>query len=181
MGNPLSQEQIDNIQIDYAIVFANYGEVDQEKIGPTKGGAEFSATKNIYDIEYDGKMGKTKGMQNVDEINASLKFSVLDTQLKTLEMVLASQAEFDEGTGKISNNQGGIIDSSKYLKNLTMFAKTVNGKFKKITLFNAMNESDFVLGAKPKVEGEIPIEVFAHHDPIVMGDIYDIQDVDAIA
>lgn len=64
---------------------------------------------------------------------------------------------------------------------MTMFAKVVGGGYKKITLYNAMSEADFTLTAAPKSEGEMPLEVYAHWDP--MDDtqpLYEIEDVDAI-
>lgn len=176
----LKQEQLDNIQIDYGIVILNYDETDAERLGPTKGGAEFNATKNIRDVEYDGQKGKTKNLQVIDEINASLKFSILDTQLSTLAKVMP-QSDYDQTAGLIKNAKLGAIPASKYFKNITMFAKTMNGKYKKITLFNAMNESDFVLSSAPKAEGEIALEVYAHWDPLeVSEDLYTIDEVDSI-
>ncbi|MFY0758730.1 hypothetical protein AB1K32_07605 [Metabacillus dongyingensis] len=179
METNLTQEQIENIQIDYGMVFANYGELDARRIGPTKGGAEFNATKNIRDIEFDGMLGKSKGMQVIDEMNASLKFSILDTSLETLALTMP-QADYNETTKVLKNNLGGAIPASKYLKNITMFAKVMNGKYKKITLFNALNESDFVLSSAPKAEGEIALEIFAHWDPTNMSDLYSIEDVTSI-
>ncbi len=69
----LTQQQIENIQIDYGIVYVNYGDTDQKLLGPTRGGGEFVATATIRDIEYDGSKGKTKGMQVVDDITAQLE------------------------------------------------------------------------------------------------------------
>jgi hypothetical protein len=177
----LKKEQIENIQIDYGIVILNYGETTQERLGPTKGGAEFNATKNIREIEYDGSLGKTMGMQVIDEINALLKFTILDTQLATLAKTMP-QADYDEVTKIIKNNKGGVIPTSKYFKNITMFAKVAKGGYKKITLFNALNESDFVLSSAPKAEGEVALEFYAHWDPEeVTDDLYSIEDVAAIA
>jgi hypothetical protein len=158
----------------------NYGEANAERLGPTKGGAEFNATKNIRDLEFDGQIGKTMGMQVIDEMNASLKFSILDTQLATIAKMMP-QADYNETTKVIKNTQGGIIPASKYSKNITMFAKVAKGGYKKITLFNAMNESDFVLSSAPKAEGEIALEVFAHWDPEeITTDLYSIEDVASI-
>ncbi|MBO0962495.1 hypothetical protein J1P26_22635 [Neobacillus sp. MM2021_6] len=177
----LKKEQMENIQIDYGIVILNYGEEDAERLGPTKGGAEFNATKNIRDIEFDGAMGKTKGMQVIDEMDASLKFSILDTSLSTLAKTMP-QADYDGVAKIIKNGAGGAIPASKYFKNITMFAKTMKGTYKKITLYNAMNESDFVLSSAPKAEGEIALEVFAHWDPEeVEENLYSIEDVTSIS
>jgi hypothetical protein len=176
----LKKEQIENIQIDYGIVILNYGETGAERLGPTKGGAEFNATKNIRDIEYDGALGKTMGMQVIDEMDASLKFSILDTQLSTIAKVMP-QADYDATAKIIKNTKGGLIPASKYFKNITMFAKVAKGGYKKITLFNALNESDFVLSSAPKAEGEIALEVFAHWDPEeITTDLYLIEDVTSI-
>lgn len=165
MGKPkLKKEQIENVQIDYGLIIMNYGEPDQERLGPTRGGGEFNATKNIRDIEYDGQPGKTKSLQTIDEINALLKTTILDTQLSTLAKIMP-HADYDEATKIIKNAQLGAIPLSKYLKNITMFAKVINGGYKKITLFNAMNETDFVLTAGPKAEGEVAVEFHAHYDP----------------
>lgn len=185
MVQKLKQEQIENIQIDYGIVIANYGELNAKRIGPTRGGAEFSATKNIRDIEYDGQLGKAMGLQVIDEINASLTFSIMDTSLETLGLLMphADFVEEDNGgtiTNVVKNTQGGVIPESKYLKNITMFAKLVGGGYKMITLFNALNEGDFVLSSAPKAEGEIPIEVYAHWNPETMEDLYRIEDIAAI-
>jgi hypothetical protein len=174
------KEQIENIQIDYGIVILNYGETDAERLGPTKGGAEFSATKTIQDIEFDGRMGKTKGLQVIDEMDALLKFNIMDTSLSTLAKIMP-QADYDETSKIIKNGQGGAVPASKYFKNITMFAKTLKGNYKKITLFNAMNESDFVLSSAPKAQGEIALEVYAHWDPEeVNGDLYEIEDIEDV-
>lgn len=178
--NNLTTEQIEGIQIDYGIVFADYGEASQRKLGPTRGGGEFTASKNIREIEYDGRLGKTKGAQVIDEINAMLKTSILDMSQETVALTMP-QADLVDGV--IQNNTGGLIPASKYLKNITMFCKTIGGDYKKITLFNAMNESDFTFTAAPKAEGLVALEVWAHWDATDQGDgkLYKIEDIGSIS
>ena len=178
--NNLTQEQIEAIQIDYGIVFVDYGELTQRKLGPTRGGGEFTASKNIRNIEYDGSLGKTKGMQVIDEINAMLKCSILDMSQETLELTMP-QADLDSGTDVITNNTGGLIPDSKYLTNITMFCKTIGGDYKKITLYNAMNEGDFTFAAAPKAEGIVALEVYAHWDATDQTQpLFEIEDVGSI-
>lgn len=176
----LTQEQIENIQIDHGLVYVDYGEVTQRKLGPTRGGAQFSATKNIRDIEYDGRLGKTKGAQVIDEMGATLTFELMDTSLQNVDLALP---QGQNSGGVVSSGLPGLIAASKYLTNITMFAKVAGGKYKKITLFNAMNEADFILSAAPKTEGAIPFEVHAHWDPQSenVGDLFTIEDVEAIS
>ncbi|WP_461367681.1 Ig-like domain-containing domain [Candidatus Darwinibacter acetoxidans] len=179
----LTQQQVENIQIDYGLVFVNYGETDQKQLGPTRGGGEFVVTKNIRDIEFDERKGKTKGIQVVDSIDAQLTVTHLDASLETLQLAMP-YAKLDELGKKISCGAGalGVIPDEAYLKNITMFAKVIGGNYKKITLYNAMSEADFTLTAAPKGEGEMPLEVYAHwdaYDDTAL--LYEIEDVPSIA
>ena len=56
----LTQNDINKIQIDEGIVVLDYGESSEKVLAPTRGGAEFTATPSIRDIEFDGRKGKTK-------------------------------------------------------------------------------------------------------------------------
>lgn len=176
----LTEQQIENIQIDHGIVFANYGEADQRMLGPTRGGGVFTVTANIRDIEYDGRKGKTKGLQVVDEIDAQLTVTHLDSSLDTLQMAMP-YAKLDDGKIVCGSVSMGLIPEEAYLKNITMFCKTVGGEYKKIALFNALSEADFSLTAAPKGEGEMPLEVYAHWDPKDSSqNLYTIEDVENI-
>ena len=177
----LTQEQIENIQIDYGIVYINYGETGERQLAPTRGGGTFTVAKNIREIEYDGRKGKTKGMQVVDEINATLSVPLLCASMDNLALAMpwATYAN-----GKLSAKSGnlGAIQDSAYLSNITMFAKVIGGGYKKITLYNAMAENDFSLAAAPKAEGVIQLEVSAHWDAENdAADLYDIEDVENIS
>ena len=178
----LTQEQIENIQIDYGIVYVNYGETDEAQLGPTRGGGEFVASATIRDIEFDGSKGKTKGMQVVDDITAQLNVTQLNTSIDTLKMALPF-AKYDDTTGKLSvgADSVGIVPDSAYLKNITMFAKTVKGEYKKITLYNAMSENGLTFAAVPKAEGTIALNVYAHWDAVDdTKDLFDIEDIASI-
>lgn len=182
MGEGLTQKQLESIQIDYGILYANYGGQGAVRIGPIRGGGEFTVSAEIRDIEYDGSKGKTKGVQVIDELNAMLKFSLMDTTLATLAKLMPYGA-YDEDTKAITAAKLGVIPASSYLENLTMFAKTIGGAYKKITLYNAMNEANFVLPAAPKGEGVIPMEVHAHWDYAggPTDNLYKIEDIDNIS
>jgi len=178
----LTRQQVENIQIDHGLVFVNYGKTDQKQLGPTRGGGEFVVTKNIRDIEFDGRKGKTKRLQVIDEIDAQLTVTHLDASLETLQLAMP-YAKYDETGKKITcgNDSVGIIPEEAYLKNVTMFAKVVGGGYKKITLYNAMSEADFTLTAAPKAEGEMPLEVYAHWDAYDdTAPLYEIEDIEAI-
>lgn len=160
------KEKLQEIQIDYGIVFKNYGEVDQERVGPTRGGGQLTVTATYRQIEHDGSAGPTKGLEVVDDIVAVLAVTNLDSSLDSLSLSLP-YAKYDKDNKKITVNREsiGVVKDAAFLKNITMFAKTVKGEYKKITLFNAMSKNDFVLAAVPKGEGTVALEIHAHWDP----------------
>ena len=161
----LTQEQIDGIQIDYGVIYANKGEVDERLLGPTRGGGEFKATASIRDIEFDGQRGKTKGMQVTESIDAVLSVVHLDTSMGSLADAMP-YATYDDVLGTITCGSAnvGVMPETSYLKNITMYCKTVKGDYRKITIYNALNEADFALKAAPKGEGEVSLEFNAHWD-----------------
>ncbi len=184
----VTKTQIENVQIDYGIVYTNYGETDSAKLSPCRGGGEFSVDNKIRDIEFDGSNGKTKGMQVIEEINATLKVTVLDTSIKTLALAMPYATLSGDGTElspyvlTCKSSDIGIIADESYLKNVTMFAKTLKGEYRKITLYNALVEGKFGFKAVAKKEGEIELEFNAHWDATDdTKDLYKIETVASIA
>lgn len=177
----LTQQQIDNIQIDFAVTYLNYGEVGERLLGPTRGGGEFKATGKIRDIEFDGQLGKNKGTQVIEEIAANLKITILDMSMDNLALSMP-YADYSNGVITAKGANVGVISDSAYLKNVTTFCKTLGGAYKKITLYNAMSENDFELKAKPKGEGELSLEIEGHWDPKdANSQLYKIEDVQNIS
>ncbi len=180
------KKQLENIQIDYATIYANYGESNQRLLGPTKGGGSFEATAEIRDIEFDGSRGKTKGMQYIDSIEAVLKvvsLAITDEDLELAMPFLKKSTEDGNNTYICDGDSIGIVENEKYLKNITAFGKKTGGKYVKITLFNAMNEAPFSLSMIPKGEGEMSLEVYGHwesDDTANMDELFEITNVDSI-
>ena len=162
----ITQEQLENVQIDYGMLYSNYGEADSKMLGPTRGGGEFKATADMRSIEFDGQKGATMGTDVVEAINAILSVVTLDTSMASLALAMP-WATYDDVAGTLTCEAAsiGVVPTTSYLKNVTMFAKTVKGEYRKITLYNAMSKKEFVLAAKPKGEGEIGLEISAHWDP----------------
>jgi len=183
----MTQAQKENIQIDYGILYTNFGETDSAKLSPVRGGGEFNVDVKIRDIDFDESFGKTKGMQVVEEINATLKVTVLDTSIKTMSMAMPYATLAGAGTVispytlTCKSTNLGIIADAAYLKNVTMFCKTLKGEYRKITLYNAMVEGKFGFKAVAKKEGEIELEFSGHWDGTDdTKDLYKIETVASI-
>lgn len=179
----LTTKQVENIQIDEGVVYFGYGTAAERLLGPTRGGAEFGVTNTVRDIEFDGRRGKTKGLEVVEEQAAKLKITTLCCSQDDIKAAIpGSKAKTVEGNTVITNGDGGVIPGEDYADNVTMFARLLNGKFKKITIYNALHLGGFTIKASPKAEGEIALELDAHFD-MTQGDgqqLYKIEDVDTM-
>lgn len=177
MVNNLTSEQIQNIQIDEGILYADYDESSQKLLGPVRGGSEFSVNNTVRNIEYDGSPGASAGMQVIEEQVAMIKANLLDTSQDSIAMLIPGCVV--EENGDLTNPDNGLISEDKYLKNLTMFAKTLSGKYKKIVIYRAMHEGGFSLKAVQKAEGELALEASAHFNPLDKSQkIWRVSDVD---
>lgn len=178
----LTPTQIEKIQIDEGVIFKNYGENDEQLLAPCRGGGEFSATATVRDIEFDGRNGKTAGLQAIEEQAASLKTTTINMSQESLLLAMPF-ARFESSDSNannkiIKNPKMGVISNESYLKNVTMFAKLIDGTYKKITIYNAMHEDGISVKAVQKAEGELELTFQAHYSTDNLdGDLWKIEDI----
>lgn len=175
----LQKKDVDKIQIDEGLIYIDYGETTERKLGPTRGGGEFTGSVTIRDIEFDGRSGKTAGMQVIEEQDALLKVNTLCMSQSDLKHALPGAViEGADDAAIIKNPRCGLIPADAYCKNVTMFAKLLDGKFKKITIYTGLHESGLGIKAAPKAEGELALEIHAHYTiDNLNGDLYMIEEV----
>ena len=180
MVTNLTSQQIESIQIDESLIILDYGEDSEQVLAPTRGGGEFAATITVRDIEFDGRHGKTAGTQVIEEQGASIKVTTLCMSQENLARAIPNcTIESDDGK-TIKNPKTGIIPLSAYLKNITMFAKLVSGRFKKITIYNPMHEAGLTAKAVQKAEGELAFEFLAHYPHTDLdGDLWKVEEISA--
>lgn len=185
----LTQAEINKIQIDEGVLIIDYGETTERPLLPCRGGGEFTASVTVRDIEFDGRVGKTQGMQTIDEQTASLKVTCINVSNQNLALSVPFCRMYDSNgsvithdlsinPAKIANPKSGIIPDSAYLKNITMFAKLIDGTYKKITIFRPMHETGLSTKAVQKNEGELALEFMAHyttHD--LNGNMWEVEEV----
>lgn len=159
----LSTTNVNKIQIDEGIVVVNYGESDEMVLGPTRGGAEFTATPSIRDIEFDGRKGKTKGLQVKDGEDVSLKISTLCCSLDYLKLAIPG-ASVNGSTNTLTPGKFGVVESESYLKNVAVVTKMLDGTYTVLTVKNAMHEGAFTYKGVSKNENEHSLEFLGHYD-----------------
>lgn len=171
----LTQNDINKIQIDEGIVVLDYGETSEKVLAPTRGGAEFTATPSIRDIEFDGRKGKTKGMQVKDGEDVSLKINTLCCSQENLALAIPG-ATVDPTSKKITPGDFGVISASAYLKNVAVVTKMLDGTFKILVVKNAMHEGAFGFKANSKSENEHNLEFLGHYDATNDEKIWYVED-----
>lgn len=159
----LTDGQTEKIQIDEGIVVLNLGEEKEKILGPTRGGAEFTATPSIRDIEYDGRLGKTAGLQVKDGEDVTLKVVTLDCSQETLALAIPN-CVIDNNTKKIEQGDFGLIKKDNYVPKISIITQTLDGKFKILNLKNAMHEGAFGFKAVQKSENEHNLEMIGHYN-----------------
>ncbi len=172
----LTQGDIEKIQIDEGIVVIDFGEETETILGPTRGGAEFTATPSIRDIEYDSRKGKTKGLQVKDGEDVSLKINTLCCSQENIKLAIPNAIITNDATKKIEQGDFGIISANSYLKNVAIVTKMLDGTYKILKVKNAMHEGPFGFKAAPKAENEHNLEFLGHYDPLNDGKIWSVED-----
>ena len=157
-----TKNDVNKIQIDEGIVVINFGEQDEKVLGPTRGGVEFTATPSIRDIEFDGRKGKTKGMQVKDGEDVSVKINTLCCSLDNLKLAIPG-SNIDNNT--LTPGAFGIIPDSAYLKNVAVVTKMIDGTYTVLTVTNPMHEGAFSYKGVAKSENEHNLEFLGHYDP----------------
>lgn len=180
----LTREQVENIQIDHGILIKNYGLENQQILAPLRGGTNFKVERTYRDIEFDGKKGRTKGLKTIDEENATLTAKTLNTSLEVLaDKLPGATITKDNVTQKVTKIEGGnigLISEDDYITNITMFAQKIDGKYIKVTIFNALDESGLDFSAVQKTEGEIELVYNAHYKYNESSKPYSIENVNNI-
>ena len=180
MVKNLTKKQVESIQIDEGVIYIDYGEENEIYLAPTRGGGEFSATVTVRDIEFDGRHGKVKGMQTIEEQDATLKVTTIGLTQEVLALSFPGCTAESGGEQTVKNPASGLIPETAYRKNIVMFAKTIGGKYKKITIKNPMHEGGINVKAAQKAEGELALEFHAHYTTDKLdeaGELWEVQEV----
>lgn len=163
------------IQIDEGIVVFNLGKESELIVGPTRGGVEMTITPTIRDIEFDGRRGKTAGMQVIDEEDATIKVVSLCCSQELLARGLPN-SKLDNETGVITQGDFGAIAKSKYLETIDIITSMLDGTFKILTFYYGLHEGAFTYKAAPKAENEHNLEIIPHYTIDDTSKLYKISD-----
>lgn len=181
MVKNLTTKQVESIQIDEGLIFLNYGLPAQRLLAPTRGGGEFGATVTVRNVEFDGSQGETD-VKVIESQGATLKVTTLDMSQENLALAVPNCVIEDDEGKTIRNPRSGFIRDDSYLDNVTMFAKTIGGKYKRITIYRALHKTGFTAKAVQKAEGELSLEFVANYRKEDLdGELWEVKDVTSYA
>ncbi len=173
----LTKDQISKIQIDEGVVITNFGEENEKILGPTRGGAEFVATPSIRDIEYDGRKGKTKGLQVKDGEDVSLKINTLCCSQENLALAIPNAVPKTAEGNEIEQGDFGVISDESYLKNVAVVTQMLDKTYKVLIVKNAMHEGALTYKGASKSENEHNLEFLGHYNALDSSEkIWSIKD-----
>jgi len=172
-----TENDVKKIQIDEGIVVFNMGQDDELIVGPTRGGAEMTITPEIRDIEFDGRRGKTAGMQVIDGEDAAIKIISLCCSQELLQRGLPNSV-LDKESGVITQGNFGVINTEKYLKTIDVITQMLDGTYKVLTFNYGLHEGAFTYKAAPKAENEHNLEIIPHYTIDDSSRLYKIEDYD---
>ena len=178
----LTQQEIEKIQIDEGVVILDYGEETERVLAPCRGGGEFTATATVRDIEFDGRNGKVSGTQVIEEQAASIKVTTICMSQENLILMMPFCRVEGSDNKILKNPQMGLIPETAYPKNAALFAKLIDGSYKKITIYRPMHEGGFSVKAVQKAEGELALTLDAHYSKDELdGDLWAIEEITEFA
>jgi hypothetical protein len=95
----------------------------------------------------------------------------------TSDLIMAMADTVNDMT--LSNpNENGVVLDANYLQNITVFACLMDGRWKKITISNPMNEGDLNFKGVQKAENEHALTFYAHFNPLdVTEKLWSIEEI----
>lgn len=170
-----TENDVKKIQIDEGIVVLNLGQEDELILGPTRGGVEMTITPEVRDIEFDGRRGKTAGMQTIDGEDATIKVVSLCCSQDVLLKALPN-AVLDDETKEIKQGDFGVISQSKYIKTIDVITQLLDKTYKILTFNYGLHEGAFTYKAVSKAENEHNLEFIPHYTIDDASRLYKIKD-----
>jgi len=166
LNKNLTTKQLENIVFDGAVAYANYGESDVRMIAPLKEGAKVEITQTRYEVTRDGAISPEMGLVKIVEERAKCTMGIIGMLLEDLRMALAATTteENEEGLTAIEAGNGNI-SLDEYLTNITIIGETLNGDWKKITLYNPLGGEGLNIETQTKEEAILEVVVQAHKNP----------------
>ena len=172
--NALREAAFDNLQLNVGVFIKNFAYESLANaeavieaalaeiasgtnlLGCTRGGGNFSVSRELRNPDVDGLRYRFKGGTFVDSADPYLSTTLVET---TPQNFAAGLGGVIETSGlKTTVKRPTAIASSSYLTNLCWVGELNGGRIVLICLYNALNTADFTFTFQDKGEGAISVE-----------------------
>jgi len=179
LTSPIRKAAFDNLQLNAGIFVKNFDMTSitdaaalktavaaavtagTNLLGVTRGGGTFNVTREMREPEVDGRRYSFVGGRFVDSTDAYLSTTLLETNPDNFVIGLGSASKTT--SGKVTTvTMHTAIEDNDYLSSLTWIGDLSDGRIVAITLYNALNTSDFTFTFTDKGEGTYTVEFHAH-------------------
>ena len=138
------------------------------RLGATDGAGSFEANRDRNSIDFDGKLGRTKGMERrgADGVNPQLVAPLMEFSEENMTMAVfgARVNELDDpGVTGVIEITGGEIRTTDYIDNVVFIGKRSDGKPIIFEVRNCLSET-FGFDPDHGSEGTVEITFQAHFD-----------------
>lgn len=165
------------IVADAGALYRDYGEVGEELIGATRGGATFTVERDDREVEVDGAMGPIKGLRRTIRHTAMLEVTLVEFSDQTF-IDLTRGSSVSDGTHHTITPDNAIV-AADYYTNIALVADVLDPTITDlviIKLLDALNDNEWDLTVDDQDEGELGLTFAAHYDPAALSTVpYTIQ------
>ena len=137
------------------------------RLGATEGGGSFDANRDRNEIEFDGQLGRTKGMVRRESVEPELSVELMEFTEQNLGFAIAGSETNDiddEAITDVIEITGGEIKTTDYIENVVFIGKRSDGKPVMFEVRNLLVEA-FSLDTDHGDEGTFEVNFQAHFDP----------------
>lgn len=132
-------------------------------IGATSGGNSVEIKGEIFDIELDGALVKTKGLAVMQGGTATMEVNFAEISADILKMALIGAAGESDAQGYDMIQPKANIEEGDYVKNFAFVGKTANDKKDIVVIFeNALCTSGLKIEGKNKENSVIALTMEAY-------------------
>lgn len=136
-------------------------------LGVTRGGGNFTVTRESRTPEVDGLRYAFKGADFVDSADAYLSGTLLEVNPTNFKRLLGTGETTTTGKKTTVTMHTAIDPETDYIDSLCWVGDISDGRLVLIELDNAFNTADFSLAFTDKGEGTMPFEFHARQDDVL--------------
>lgn len=160
----ITSNTADRMLFGAGALYRNYGTVDQEKIGATRGGAEFQIEREDRDVDLDGRRGPMEGLVRTVGTEVTLTVTVPEISDQTWQDITRGTKTTNNSKTQIAPPEESRIPNSQFYENISLVAEEYGtGNTKAIILKNALVRGNWSVETEDLGEAGLQITFRAHY------------------